>query len=302
MKNYFLSAIYRHYKWPVDFEFIESQTHLRDLKDVREHFLFHPRLAALDRVDIQRTLDYLEDELEYLHKKGWKVTYPGDVYYPDEFLHLPWPPIFLSYMGAADWNTHNFISIVGSREPTYDAVEWMENELASLLKSGFGLISGAARGIDQVAHRICIQNQQKTIAFLPTGLKYIYPKDFSSYIPDIVACGGAVMSEYLPSAVIQKHHFHERNRLIASLGRLLLVVQAKIKSGSLLTARYALQSGKPVAAVPWHPLEPKALGTNQLLFDGAQMIRNADDLATLIELELAGEIKSLGVQRKLNLE
>lgn len=292
MKNEFISAVYRHYNWPFDFEFIESIKNLKNVREAREHFLFHAKFDGISKLEIHKSLDFIERELEYLIKKGWSVTHPGAPDYPDEFLHIGWPPIFLSYIGKPCWNTDNLISIVGGREPTADAIDWMNAELPEVLKADFGFISGAARGVDQVAHRLCLQAQKKTVAFLPTGLKYIYPKDFAEYIPDIVANGGAVVSEFLPTTEIKKGHFYERNRLIASLGSVLFVVQARIKSGSLLTARCALQAGKPICVVPWDPRDPKAMGTNQLLFDGAQPIRDFQDLITFTELAIAGEYRA----------
>jgi DNA processing protein len=223
--------------------------------------------------------------LEWCLKNKVSIIYPGHERYPEEFETLPQPPQFLTVLGTLDCLNGIGLSVVGARDHSVNALKWMEEHfLIALRHQNLFTISGGARGVDQIAHRLSLRAQRPTIAFLPSGLGNMYPADFPHWSEAIISGGGAVISEYPPMTMMEKSNFHRRNRMIAALGRGLFVVEAGRKSGSLITARFALELGKPICVLPASALEPRALGTLDLLFDGATPIRDAADLLTFLAL------------------
>ena len=205
------------------------------------------------------------------------LSVPGDEDYP--FQGLEEPPLLVSYMGSPCWKERLCLSIVGSREPGSDSLLWMETYLPPLLKQReLTIVSGGARGVDQKAHGVSLQMAQPTLSILPSGLGQFYPKSFQIWLPHILAHGGAIISSFSPHCKIHKYHFYKRNRLIAGVSKAVLIIEARRKSGSLLTAKHALDLGKPIGSVPGSPVDEKALGNLDLIADGAVMIRDDKDL------------------------
>jgi DNA processing protein len=139
-------------------------------------------------------------------------------------------------------------------------------------------VSGLARGIDAAAHQAALETG--TIAILAGGLKTIYPPEHKA-LTALIAQKGLLLSEQPINLRPQAHHFLIRNRLISGLATQIIIVEAALKSGSLLTARNALDQGRDVLAVPGHPLDPRAAGCNVLIRDGAALVRNAQDVLDL---------------------
>lgn len=223
-----------------------------------------------------------KDDLQRLRSLKAKITYPGLKDYPLAFQTMEWPPMILSYWGQPVWEKHQGLAVVGSREPTRGSEEWLENYLPNFLsKRDLFTVSGGARGIDQRVHAISLRCQIPTVAFLPSGLGKLYPKDFASWVDSIVAGGGAVVSEFAPYQRMYRSHFQRRNRLIAGLAKLSVVVEAKRKSGSAMTGRIAVDLGRELSVLPGFPMDENFQGCLDLLFDGASMIRNDSDLLSL---------------------
>lgn len=226
--------------------------------------------------------------LEVCEKQGFQILYPGHDLYPSEYLNLAQPPFFLSFKGTPAWLTANKIAVVGSRDASFDAKNWMELHFDSFLKlSRTVTVSGAAYGIDQLVHRISLRNFLPTIALIPSGLSQIYPRQFAYEIKAIVESGGAIVSEFLPGVEMKKHHFEKRNRLICGLTNLLFVVEAKRKSGSIMTARLALEQNKTICILPSSPMQTQNLGALDLLFDGVHPLRDEQDLLCLLQSEVS---------------
>lgn len=222
--------------------------------------------------------------IEWCNKNNADVLLYGEPDYPKEFYLLNDPPLILSYQGLPVWKNRNMLSVVGSRHPSPKSLDWMDQHLAPLVREGLCLVSGAARGIDQRAHLISIRNKTPTVAFLPAGLDQIYPKEFSVWRDKITDHGGALVSEYSPFQSMRKHHFLERNRMIARLGRCLLVVEARAQSGSSMTARLAIENSQSVCVLPAFPNDQNFRGSVDLLFTGAFPIRDAIDLKQLMDI------------------
>lgn len=223
-----------------------------------------------------------EYELQTLKRQGAQFTYPGDSNYPNTLLKSQSPPLFLSYFGKECWKNQNLITVVGTRNPNFDAIEWTRSHLYRLANAGYIIISGAAVGCDQAAHHAALFCQKPTIAILPSGLLNPYPKNAPALIDKIINTGGAVLSEYTAFQSIRKWHFYQRNRILACLSPLTLVIQATTRSGSTLTARLAIENGRDVACLPSSPNETRGCGTLKLIKEGAHLVRHADDIIELL--------------------
>lgn len=202
----------------------------------------------------------------------------GDELYPEEFKHLIDPPLVFSYMGAPVW-TRSKISVVGSRQPSQKSLWWISKELKNIIqRSELVLVSGGAIGVDQLGHQASVDLKRPTIVVLPSGLSTIYPKSMAQMSDLILRYGGCLISEFPDQQVVMKHHFSYRNRLIAALGKVCVIAEAREKSGTLMTAHRALEMGKDVFVVPGHPLDDSFKGSLNLLKLGAHILTEAQDI------------------------
>lgn len=221
---------------------------------------------------------------------GWIC--PLDPEFPSGLMLIGEPCFLLRYLGHLDWQKKTALAVVGTREPHRSSMQWMEENLVGLIKKkDLVLVSGGARGVDQMAHKISLRAQQPTVCFIPSGLRRIYPQSLQDLVGPILSQGGVLFSEYSSSQEMRKFHFLQRNRLIAGLGIATLLVQAGRRSGTLLTARASLDHGKPIFVVPSHPLDVKSHGGLDLLMDGASMVRDEKDLDLLIDSEVIGSTR-----------
>jgi len=216
--------------------------------------------------------------------KGIQFTVPGSWDYPQAFIHnLDTPPLFLTYIGNPAWTQKASLGVVGSRKLSLLTKEWMETELLGFLKNQkICVISGGARGVDQLAHLCALRARCPTYVFLPSGLECIYPKDMADWKENILSLGGAYLSEYWPTEMIKKHYFIERNRLIAAMADFVLIVQGERKSGTLLTAQWALDLGRDIGVLPGHPMDPLFSGNLELLRSGVPVVMDAQDLQSAL--------------------
>ncbi len=202
-----------------------------------------------------------------LLEKGIDLISMYDDDYPDQFKYLDEFPILLYIKGNKELLYTPAISIVGSRDLTRYGQTITENFASSLAKIGYTIVSGLARGVDAVAHEIVAKTTGNTIAVLGCGLDVIYPAENAYLYQAILQNGGLIMSEYPLGEKAQYYHFPERNRLIAALSKGVLVTEARLNSGSLITARYALDYGKELFVVPGNITSKYSEGCNRLLKD-----------------------------------
>lgn len=275
LRNY--SALLEHI-----FSFSGSVEQLRNYLYLREPFFFAELCSD------SQLLRETQDELKSWSARGVHFTYIGDPQYPAAFLYLPEAPLVLSFRGHPSWTTGACISVVGSRDASTLSHLWMEEYFAEFLKQEKAVVvSGGARGIDQMAHQLALRNDRPTVVVLPAGLGSLYPSSLESWQSKIIDGGGCLLSEYSYFETMKKHFFHDRNRLIAGLGIFTLLVEARRRSGSLLTAQKTLQLGKGVLVVPGHPCESSHLGNLDLFTEGATPIRDAQDLSMYFKSELS---------------
>ncbi len=226
--------------------------------------------------------------LQQREKKAYRFIAFAEPLYPQEFYQMPDPPLCLAFFGEPTWICGRNFSVVGSRDPREESLLWMEKEFTPFVeKQGLNVISGGARGIDQKGHSIALRRKRPTTVILPSGLGELYPANLQSWIKPVLDAGGCFLSEYDFAQRMQKFLFHHRNRLIAALGKVVLIVEARQRSGTLITAQQAVQAGRPVLVVPGHPHDNHFAGSLELLTEGATLVRDAQDLDIFFQSEIS---------------
>lgn len=233
------------------------------------------------------------DEILRYKARGFHFLLPGDPGYPRLLEHIPDPPAVLSVLGNVSALSNLCVSIVGTRDPSAGTLNWMQENLSEFFdKLQVTVVSGGARGVDQMAHRLALQAKAPTVVTLPSGLATLYPESLKEWILPICESGGAFVSEYHPRTVMRKWHFQERNRLIAGLSLWTFIVEGKLRSGTWLTAKKALSAGREIAALGASPWMTGFSGNLALLADGATMIRDAQDLVMFLSRD--SRVNSIG--------
>lgn len=206
--------------------------------------------------------------------------------YPALLKQIYLPPPILYYQGilTTDFFSQPTISIVGSRRPSAYGKQIVERLVRDLAKINFIIISGLALGIDELVHNITLEEKGKTIAVLGSGLNNIYPS-CNKLLAEKISQSGCLISEFPPDTPPFKGNFPQRNRIIAGLAQATLLIEASEKSGSLITAHYALQENREVMAIPGNIYSPMSRGTNNLIKDGAALITETKDILKILKFE-----------------
>lgn len=191
------------------------------------------------------------------------------------------------------------LAVVGSRKASHYGKNALHKILPPLIEAGVPIVSGLAYGIDSIAHKLCVEAGKPTIAVLGSGIddESVYPKRHIKLVHEILETGGAVVSEYALKTPPYLGQFPARNRIVAGLAKVTLVAQAAHKSGSLITARLALENGRDVAAIPGAINDELAWGTNFLIKNGAAPITEAQDLLDMFGFEET----AIGPEKQLSL-
>lgn len=202
----------------------------------------------------------------------------GEINYPYLLSQIYSPPKKLYVIGNAEILREKAISIVGCREASEYGKNIAKDLAYNLGKSNIITVSGLARGIDTFCHIGSIEANARTIAVVAHGLDMIYPKENRNLAIKILEKGGAIVSEYYLGTKPLKRNFIARNRIISGLSKSIVVIEAKKKSGSLITANFALNEGRDVYAVPGNISNINSEGTNELIKSGANLLTNYLDL------------------------
>jgi DNA processing protein len=228
--------------------------------------------------------DEIEREQEALESIGAELIFLEDELYPPLLRAIPDPPPLLTFLGQREtllsFRRRNFISVVGSRNASLHG-----NKFCSFLCKGLGsrgvvIVSGLARGIDTCAHVSGLKTG--TIAILAGGINVIYPQENERLYKEI-AESGCIFTEMPFNTATQPQLFPRRNRIIAGISYGTVVIEAAEQSGSLITARMAAEYGKEIFAVPGSPLDPRSIGCNLLLKDGATLVNGPQDVLDSLE-------------------
>jgi DNA processing protein len=199
----------------------------------------------------------------------------GELGYPPDLAHVPSPPPMLCVSGKTELAEMNSVAIVGARNASASGMKFARQLAHGLCEAGLLVVSGLARGIDTAAHEASVNSQ--TAAVLAGGLDHYYPPE-NEKLQRAIAERGLLISEMPPGTAPKAEHFPRRNRIISGIAKAVIIVEAALKSGSLITARFAAEQGREVFAVPGSPLDPRCEGTNKLIKDGANILTSIDDV------------------------
>lgn len=258
----------------IEAAFDASRAQLEKVLPAQENFIS----ALLEKGDSY----LLGHDLEWLHQGNNHLIPFTDDRYPPLLSQSHGAPISIFVTGDIDSLCLPQLAIVGSRNPSASGVENAWAFTSALVQSGLAITSGLAQGIDAVAHEAAIAAGGKTIAVMGTGLKRVYPAA-NRELAHEVAMHGALVSEFPLDAPPRRENFPRRNRIIAALSLGTLVVEAAVKSGSLITARLAGDSGREVFAIPGSIHSALAKGCHRLIRQGAKLVETANDIVEELE-------------------
>ncbi len=249
------------------------------------------RAESIESILRKEFHDKAAEEFEKVKELGGDVLVLDDGSYPFLLREISDPPITLYVKG--DWQAcfdAPCIGVVGSRRcSTYgaNASEMLSRDLAA---NGVCIVSGLARGIDTAAHRGAIAGKGRTVAVLGTGIGQIYPKENAKLVDEILANGGAVVSQFPLDTPPIPENFPYRNRIISGLSLGVLIVEASERSGSLITARLAMEQNREVLAVPGNITSKNSFGTNYLIKSGAALVQQWQDVVSALGSEISASI------------
>jgi len=221
-----------------------------------------------------------EREMEAARAAGVSFIALGEPDYPLRLSMIDDAPPLLALRGAREILAVPMVAVVGARNASAAGLKFAERLARELGEAGFAIVSGLARGVDGAAHRGSLATG--TLAVLAGGADHIYPPEHARLAEELLA-QGAIVSEMPVGYVPRAHDFPRRNRLISGLALGVVVVEAARRSGSLITARLALEQGREVFAVPGSPLDPRAEGGNSLLKQGATLVTEAADVIAVLQ-------------------
>jgi DNA processing protein len=203
----------------------------------------------------------------------------GERGYPDYLRHIHAAPPLLCVKGNLDFAKLDAVAIVGARTASANGQKFTRMVASNIANAGLLVVSGLARGIDTAAHEASLD--QQTCAVVAGGIDHIYPPE-NEKLQRSIGERGLLISEMPPGTAPKAEHFPRRNRIISGMSRAVVVIEAAMRSGSLITARLAAEQGRDVFAAPGSPLDPRCEGSNKLIRDGAQILTSADDVVEVL--------------------
>ena len=230
--------------------------------------------------------DRLADEMRRVREAGARLVRYSDAAYPERLRAIPDPPPVLYVRGSPEAAGRAAVGVVGSRAPSEYGREMTRLLCGGLASAGIAVVSGLARGIDGEAHETALSRGGGTVAVLGSGVDVLYPPEHGDLCRRIEE-SGAVLSEHPLGTRPLPHHFPARNRIISGLSLGVVVVEATERSGSLITARWALEQGREVFAVPGPAGASRSRGPHRLIREGAKLVENLADIIEEIAPQLA---------------
>ncbi len=281
-----LSRLIDHYGdiTEIPFEDVESIQKISELKDIS----INPPKKEQEQA--------ISDALK---KHDIRILTRNSEDYPQRLFPLHHRPEFLFIKGEILPEDEQSIAIVGTRNPSEYGYQVTVRFAESLARSGVTIVSGLASGVDSLAHKAALRTGGRTVAVLGNGIDITYPAENKKLYEEIPK-RGAIVSEYLPGTIPDRHHFPGRNRIISALSLGTLVTCAPSKSGSLITADFALEQGKNVYSVPGSIFDGNHAGCNKLIKEGASPVTDPDDILSDFGIEIAkGNVDQVEVKAKL---
>lgn len=238
------------------------------------------------------------EELKRLADLGGTIITLRDEGYPKNLLEIYDPPPVLYVRGEADLRDQLMIAIVGSRRGSYYGRTVTKRISKELAQAGVTVVSGMARGIDTAAHIGALEGKGRTIAVMGCGIDVVYPPENRRLFSEIIA-HGAVISEFPLGTKPEGKNFPRRNRIISGMSLGVVIVEATVESGSLITASHALDQGREVFAVPGNVGIATSMGTNRLIKEGARLVEGAGDILAELLPQLKGNIPAARAKDEL---
>ncbi|MFQ5900848.1 MAG: DNA-processing protein DprA [Thermodesulfobacteriota bacterium] len=266
------------------------------IEELQERAGIPPRLAK--EIKGFKKREEIEEELALAETKGVKILTLNSKSYPNNLLEIYDPPPYLYIKGAIREEDHQAVAVVGARSATSYGKEITKRICRELAAHNITVVSGMARGIDTAAHTGAIEGGGRTIAVLGCGIDVIYPPENSGLFQSITG-NGAVISEFPMAAPPLSRNFPMRNRIISGLSLGTVIVEASMRSGSLITARLALEQGREVFAIPGNITSNRSHGTNRLIKQGAKLVENIDDILEELIPQIEGRKNSNPIVDKL---
>ncbi len=239
-----------------------------------------------DQIASWESIVDLAAELARIRDFGATVITQESPSYPKSLREIHAPPIVLYLWGELNERDHHAIGIIGARRTTHYGTESAKKLAYQLAYAGLTVISGLARGIDTAAHQGALAAKGRTIAVIGSGLSKLYPPDNRGLAEKIRDGNGAIVSEFSMEIEPDRQTFPMRNRIIAGWSHGIVVVEAGLNSGALITASQAVEQGRSVYAVPGHINAPSALGSNRLIQQGAKLVMDASDILDDLQILL----------------
>ncbi len=247
------------------------------------------RKSSLSKVKLA-SKESVEEELELLNQYGGKIIFTSDNNYPSNLLNIPDCPPFISVLGNVDLLVDkNKISIVGARNASFASIKFTEKVTKAICEKEFCTVSGMARGIDSVVHNSSLT---QTIAILPAGIDQVYPLE-NQKLYERIQEFGCLIAENKFGLKPANFHFPLRNRIIAGMSLATIVIEASMKSGTLITARFAAEYGRDVHAVPGFPLDQNFAGNNFLIKNGAYLLDDINEVFNNLTVNLLHQERNL---------
>ena len=228
-------------------------------------------------------LNKVEKEIDKIRNNDVKFITCRNRFYPESLLRIHSYPPFLYAQGSFAPADENSIAIVGTRNASQGGLDFSRRLARGLAVQGYTIVSGLARGVDTEAHYGAIEAGGRTIAVMGSGLDVVYPSE-NKTLKDEICSSGAVVTEFSFGTKPERSNFPRRNRIISGLSLGVIVVEAGLHSGALITAKYALEQGREVMAVPGDVRKVNSRGVNQLIKQGAQLVESVDDVINSLPL------------------
>lgn len=245
----------------------------------------------------QESKPFIDNAVAFVETNDIQCITYDCITYPTALTQLSQPPCVLFAKGNLNAISRPCFAIVGSRLASINGKITASDIAKTLANAGIAVVSGLARGIDAAAHKGAIQ-EGITIAVLGCGIDVCYPKYHQSLQDQIIANNGLIITEFLPGTPPRAHHFPCRNRIVAALCLGILVIEAKIRSGSLITANLAADLGRDVFAVPGNINQPLSEGVNWLIQQGAMLVASAEDILSEYQLTEKAETADKKTKQK----
>ncbi len=245
-------------------------------------------------------LQQAQRDYELAIKAGAQFIHREDENYPQLLANIHSAPTLLYVLGDTNVLHLPQIALVGSRNASASGLELAQEFASALAQHGLAITSGLALGIDGAAHRGALHVNGKTIAAIATGIDEVYPRRHEKLAAEIIANGGAIVSEFAPKTAPNAQHFPRRNRIISGLSLGTLVIEASLQSGSLITARYAMEQGREVFALPGSVRSVFHRGCHALIRQGAKLVESTQDIVDELGGLLAFKQQECAVINTLN--